>query len=173
MQIQNDFQWLAVTQRNLMLAQQLEHYGTCVRWCNSCTVNLCVSKEAFTVSSIHCVINTFSIIHCQLEETTTEEEFHQLICSSDYEFVLECGVTKPAVMMHLADKEKIISAVCLHYAVLGSLAELEQLRRGLHTLRFSVQMESYPFLFKQLFLHCNTSVTADWFVPRWLLGAWV
>ena len=96
-----------------------------------------------------------------MEETTTEEEFHQLICSSDYEFVLECGVTKPVVMMHLADKEKIISAVCLHYTVLGSLAELEQLRRGLHTLRFSVLMESYPFLFKQHFLHCNTSVTAD------------
>ena len=75
--------------------------------------------------------------------------------------MLECGITKPAVMMHLADKEKIISAVCLHYAVLSSLAELEQLRRGLHTLRFSVLMESYPFLFKQLFLHSNTSVTAD------------
>ena len=96
-----------------------------------------------------------------MEETTTEEDFHQLICSSDYEFVLECGVTKPAVTMHLSDKEKMISAVCLHYAVLGSLAELEQLRRGLHTLRFSALMESYPTLFKQLFLHCKTSVTAD------------
>ena len=55
---------------------------------------------------------------------------------------------KPAVNMHLADKENIH----LNILVLGSMAELEQFRRGLYTLRFSVLMESYPFLFKQLFL---------------------
>ena len=76
------------------------------------------------------------------------------VCSSEYEFGLECGITKPAVMMHLADIEDNLSSLL-------TLCCSGQLRRGLHTLRFSVLMESYPFLFKQLFLHSNTSVTAD------------
>jgi len=41
-----------------------------------------------------------------LEETSAEESFHQLVCSSDYEFMVECGVTKPAMLMRLADKRR-------------------------------------------------------------------
>lgn len=96
-----------------------------------------------------------------MQAINTEEEFRQLICSSDYEFLLDCGVTKPTMMMHLTDKEKVISAVCLHHAVLGSLAELEQLRRGLQTARFSVLMEHHVSLFRQLFFHQEKAITSD------------
>ena len=62
-------------------------------------------------------------------EVENNEEFQKLIRSSDYEFFMECGITKPVMTMKLDDKRVIISAVCLHYSVLGSLAELEQLKR--------------------------------------------
>ena len=62
----------------------------------------CVSKEAFTVSSI--------LFQQPIVSWRRQLQRRNFINSSDYEFVWECGVTKPAVMMHLADKEKIISA---------------------------------------------------------------
>ena len=67
----------------------------------------------------------------------SNEEFQRLVRSSDYEFFMECGITKPVMSMKLDDKSMIISAVCLHYAVLGSLAELEQLKRGLQTAKLA------------------------------------
>ena len=54
--------------------------------------------------------------------------------------------------MKLADKHTIISATCLHYAVLGSLAELEQLKRGLQTAGLAVMIENHAYLFNDLFL---------------------
>ena len=64
-------------------------------------------------------------------------------------------------MMHLTDKATVISAVCLHCAVLGSLAELEQLRRGLHTTRFFALMQNNVSLMKPLFLYQNKIITSD------------
>ena len=78
-----------------------------------------------------------------------------------YEFILECGVTKPTAMMHLSDKATVISAVCLHYSVLGSLAELEQLRRGLQTTRFFALMQNNVSLMKPLFIYQNKIITSD------------
>ena len=79
----------------------------------------------------------------QLQEVASDDGFCQLVCSSEYEFLLECGITKPVMKMNLTDKEKVVSAVRLHYAVLSSLAELEQLKRGLQTVRFTLLMERY------------------------------
>ena len=88
------------------------------------------------------------------------EQFQRLVRSSDYEFFMECGITKPVMSMKL-DKSTIISAVCLHYAVLGSLAELEQLKRGLQTAKLATLMDKHAHLFKELFLHSHKPITAD------------
>ena len=96
-----------------------------------------------------------------MQEVASDDGFCQLVCSSEYEFLLECGITKPVMKMNLTDKEKVVSAVCLHYALLGSLAELEQLKRGLQTVRFTLLMERYAYHLKQLFLHSKKPVTAD------------
>ena len=96
-----------------------------------------------------------------MQETNSDEEFRQLVCSMDYAFLLDYGVTKPATKMNIADKEKVISAACLHCVVLSSLAELEQFKRGLQTVKMSMLMERYPSL-QQLFLHSHDKlITAD------------
>ncbi len=46
----------------------------------------------------------------------------------------------------------LVSAICLHYTVLGSLAELEQLRRGLHVQKFSTLLDDYPKLLRGVFI---------------------
>lgn len=42
--ILNAWQLHRGTYKNLMLAKELRDYGTCVWWCNSCTVNVLVKK---------------------------------------------------------------------------------------------------------------------------------
>lgn len=51
--------------------------------------------------------------------------------------------------------------MCLHYSVLVSLAELEQLRRGLSLLKFDSLMTSYPDLLKKTFEPPKFEITRD------------
>lgn len=67
----------------------------------------------------------------------------------EYDFHFTSGITKPTV--HFLDKQWIVNAMCLHYSVLVSLAELEQLCRGLAIQKFDSLMESYPQLFRKAF----------------------
>ena len=60
--------------------------------------------------------------------------------------------------MKLDDKSAVISAVCLHYTVLVSLAELEQLKRGLQTAKLTTIMDKHAH---ELFLHSQNPITAD------------
>lgn len=96
-----------------------------------------------------------------MQDINSDEEFQRLICSSGFEFILDCGITKPTVNMSLADRDMVVSAVSLHHAVLGSLAELEQLRRGLQTARFYMLLEDNKCLFKPLFRHQNKPITSN------------
>lgn len=62
--------------------------------------------------------------------------------------------------MNLSDKEKLINAVCLHYVILCSFAELEPLKRGLQVYNL---MEQYPDLLKPYFLHHEKPLTSGYF----------
>ena len=55
------------------------------------------------------------------------------MASPDYDFRYGCGVNKPVCRIQYSDKHKIIEAMCIHYSVLASLAELEQLRSFIHS----------------------------------------
>ena len=57
-----------------------------------------------------------------------------MLSSDEYD---NCGVSKPSARMSLSDKGKVVEAMCLHFSILPSLAELEQLCRGL-------PFESFP-----------------------------
>ena len=61
--------------------------------------------------------------------------------------------------MQFSDKKKIIEAICLHFTVLNSLAELEQLRRGLAMQKFDSLMQSSPSI-RKAFQH-SSKITAD------------
>ena len=63
--------------------------------------------------------------------------------------------------------------MCLHYSVLVSLAELEQLRRGLSLLKFDSLMNLYPDILKKAFQPPEIKITRDYvqdlFVPEFSL----
>lgn len=67
----------------------------------------------------------------QLAESSDVTEFQDLMTSHEYHFRFSCGITKPTNWIPFSEKHNVVNAMCLHYSILVSLAELEQLRRGL------------------------------------------
>ena len=74
----------------------------------------------------------------QLAETTTIEQFRRLLNSNSYDFRFECGISKPVVSIEEVDKEKIITAMALHFSISVCKTELDQLINGLETLQVKI-----------------------------------
>lgn len=72
------------------------------------------------------------------------EEFASMLSSDEFEFHYQSGLPQSAIRIDFADKDKIVADLCLHYSVLVSLSELEQLRHGLEQQKFSSLMQSHP-----------------------------
>lgn len=70
-------------------------------------------------------------------------------------------MSKSASRIFLCEKDQVVRALCLHYSILVSLAELEQLKRGLSLQRFSTLMESHPHLLRKAFLPPKVVISSD------------
>ena len=55
-----------------------------------------------------------------------------------------------------------MDALCLHHSILVSLAELEQLRRGLALQKFDSLMESYPEAIRKAFQPSQCELTHEY-----------
>lgn len=123
------------------------------------------NKPGFSLSEL-CA--SFTCV-TQLDCTTNEQEFRSLLSSDEFDFRFTCGVAKPTARISFSEKQQIVCAMCLHYTVLVSLAELEQFRRGLAIQRFDALMESFPDLLRRAFEPSEREVTAEYlqdlFVP--------
>ena len=102
----------------------------------------------------------------KLADSSDEDEFQALFDSDSYNFRYDNGVAKSASKINLSDKEKILNVLCLHYTILTSLAELEQLRRGLSIQKFDSLMKSHPQLIRQAFLPLESSITSVYLPAR-------
>ena len=61
------------------------------------------------------------------------------------DFRFECGYSKPSSQLKLADQQKLVHAVWLHYVFFSIHAELAQFRKGLYeTLQFEALVNSHP-----------------------------
>lgn len=63
--------------------------------------------------------------------------------------------------MVFADKKRIIESICLHYSILSSLTELEQLKEGLAIQKFSTLMMKVPVIIRTAFTQCALTVTSS------------
>ena len=108
-------------------------------------------------------------ISMQLAGVDNNKEFKDLLGSDEYDFRYDCGVTKPCHRIPYSDKEKFVEAISLHCSVLVSLAELEQLRRGLTIQKFASLMESYPITLRKVFrppeIQITSEIIQDMFLP--------
>ena len=106
----------------------------------------------------------------QLQNTASPDEFVALLSSDEFEFRYHCGLPQPACCIDFADKEKVVADLSLHYSVLVSLAELEQLRRGLALQKFSSLMQSHPRVMRKAFQTSDHKISSEYiqdlFVPR-------
>ena len=88
----------------------------------------------------------------------------------DLDFRFECGFSKPSSQLTLADRQKLVHAVWLHYVFFSVHAELAQFRKGLYeTLQFEALVSSHPkvihsFLVSSPSYDINASFLMDCFV---------
>ena len=79
--------------------------------------------------------------------------FKGLLSTEEYDFIFECAVPKAIGRIQLSDMKKVIDALCLHYVILVSLAELEELQCGLAIQKCNSLMESVPKAIRKCLNH--------------------
>lgn len=84
-----------------------------------------------------------------------------LLDSPEFEFRFNCGVMQPTYGMKFEERDAIVSALCRHFTVYASIAELDQLLQGLQTLKFASLMQAYPSLLCQVFKSSKQTISAD------------
>ena len=84
-----------------------------------------------------------------------------MLDSPEFEFRFDAGVTQATYGMKLEDKENVISALCRHFTIYTSIAELDQLLQGLQTLQFRTLMKTHPLLLRQVFQVSQQIISAD------------
>ena len=84
-----------------------------------------------------------------------------ILDNPEFEFRFACGVGEPAASMLFSDKEKVIESMCLHYCILCSLTELEQLKEGLTVQKFNTLMIKYPELVRTAFNQPTLTITSS------------
>lgn len=93
-----------------------------------------------------------------------------MLSSDEFDFRYGSGFPQPASRIAFADKERVLADLSLHYSVLVSLAELEQLHHGLALQKFSSLMESHPKVIRRAFQPPEQTITSDFiqdlFVPK-------
>ena len=97
----------------------------------------------------------------QIINADDEEKHRQLLGSSEYEFLFDCGITIRSDTAKLSEKESVVSALCHHFLIAHVVAEVEQLRKGLNTLYFLELMEQFPEKLMPVFRPTNVSLTAE------------
>lgn len=65
--------------------------------------------------------------------------------------VINSGYTKPLTSAEVSDRKEITETVSLHCTLLQSLAEMDQLKRGLNVLGVANYMKDYPLFFTSYF----------------------
>ena len=64
---------------------------------------------------------------------------------------IAAGFSKPVSLMKMDDREELLHIISLHYTLLRSKAELDQLKMGLEALGVKDAMKVYPDLFESFF----------------------
>ena len=67
------------------------------------------------------------------------------------DIIMNSGYTKPLMSAELSNVNEIVDTVSLQYTLLQSIAEMEQLKRGLNVLGVTNFMRDYPLLLTSFF----------------------
>lgn len=92
-----------------------------------------------------------------LDSITDEEEFNRA-ASFGCEFRFEACYSKPFVQ--LEDKKEFFQCICLHYAVLASISEINQFIEGLKTCSVLSLILENPAIFRKVLQVCR-QLTAE------------
>jgi len=96
-------------------------------------------------------------------DASSNEQFDVLLSSKELKDIWKtCGFLKPIETMKFEDKKKMIDIVVLHFTIVNSLAEIEQLHQGLAFLKFDRLMKSHTDLIITVFRPSQSLNTASY-----------
>ena len=79
-----------------------------------------------------------------MESVTNSAQLQALLKDHEFNFLYQCGYTKPIDSIKLSEKDQLIRCVWLHHVLFQPHAELDQLRKGLYnTLQFDHLVHSH------------------------------
>lgn len=102
-----------------------------------------------------------ALFYMQIESATTTDDLRQMLSKDD--FYLDCGYTKPSVLVTLQDKKELTQVIALDYLVYiyRSQAETDQLTEGLNTAGILELLGNQPEEISGLFYGGQQELTAD------------
>lgn len=83
-------------------------------------------------------------------QSATEQELQSVI-GRNFNFLYDCGFTKPSIRITENDKVDIIQTISLHHVILRSKAELDQFAEGLQSCSVLDTVKKNPSLARSYF----------------------
>ena len=87
---------------------------------------------------------------------TTTEQLKRTVSGDDFDFLIDCGYSKPLRDCVLDDKKEMLECVILHFTHYRIRAELDQLKEGLAMVGVLPAIQSRPNLWKPLLCHTES-----------------
>ena len=87
---------------------------------------------------------------------TTTEQLKRTVSGDDFDFLIDCGYSKPLRDCVLDDKKEMLECVILHFTHYRIRAELDQLKGGLAMVGVLPAIQSRPNLWKPLLCHTKS-----------------
>ena len=86
---------------------------------------------------------------------------------SEIDLIMDAGYTKPVTALTISERDDLTSTLKLHYTLLKSLGETDQLKEGMSINRVVEALAKYPDVMKPLFVAKTSSpLTAGNFDDR-------
>jgi len=107
--------------------------------------------------------NNFPPAYSQLDSVETTEQLRRTVSQEEFEFLIDCGYSKPLHGCVLDDKKEMVECVILHFTQYRIRAELDQLKEGLAKVGVLPAIERRPHLWKPLLCAAQSlKITPDY-----------
>jgi len=87
----------------------------------------------------------------QVTACISDEELQALLNSPAFDFRFNCGIGETSSTIRISDKDKIVNAMILHFTILATTTELEQMKQGLTIQKFNELMKRHPLIMRTAF----------------------
>ena len=95
-------------------------------------------------------VHALNVTYVQVNDAGDDETLRSC-CLNEVDLIIDAGYSKPTTALTMLEKGDLVKALKLHYTLLKSLAEINQLKKGLTVHGVGEAMVNYPELMRPVF----------------------